>query len=230
MSAIILDTETTDATEEAQVIELGISTPIEDLSTLAAEPALTMVFRYSATRPISLGAMSVHHILEEDIAGFPVFPGIGDHLSGIEYMVGHNIDFDWRVIGKPSIKRICTLALSRYLWPEIDSHKLGAMVYHLTPFKGEARTMVHGAHSAGADVNMILLCLLPAIKKALGESVRTWNDLWAISEQARIPTRMAFGKHKGVAIQDVPPDYKRWLLNQPDVGPVSRRRFAESLI
>jgi exodeoxyribonuclease X len=30
---------------------------------------------------------------------------------------------------------------------------------------------------------------------------------------------MSFGKHKGTAIKDVPADYKRWLLGQPDVEP-----------
>jgi exodeoxyribonuclease X len=30
---------------------------------------------------------------------------------------------------------------------------------------------------------------------------------------------MTFGKHKGVAIKEIPGDYKRWLLGQPDVDP-----------
>ncbi len=40
-----------------------------------------------------------------------------------------------------------------------------------------------------------------------------------ISEDARMPTVMSFGKHKGELIKDIPRDYKRWLLNQPDVDP-----------
>ncbi|MNL80465.1 hypothetical protein D3C87_2073260 [compost metagenome] len=47
----------------------------------------------------------------------------------------------------------------------------------------------------------------------------TWEYAWAISEQARIPRVMTFGKHKGVAIADIPGDYKAWLLRQPDVDP-----------
>jgi exodeoxyribonuclease X len=30
---------------------------------------------------------------------------------------------------------------------------------------------------------------------------------------------MSFGKHKGMAIADIPPDYKQRLLKQPDVDP-----------
>ena len=40
---------------------------------------------------------------------------------------------------------------------------------------------------------------------------------------ARIPTVMTFGKHKGMVIKDVPRDYVRWLLGQPDVDPYLRQ-------
>ena len=51
----------------------------------------------------------------------------------------------------------------------------------------------------------------------------TWEDIWQASELARIPTIMPFGKHKGTAIADIPADYKRWLLGQPDVDPYLRK-------
>jgi exodeoxyribonuclease X len=34
---------------------------------------------------------------------------------------------------------------------------------------------------------------------------------------------MPFGKHKGMPIAEVPKDYVRWLLNQPDIDPFLRR-------
>lgn len=36
---------------------------------------------------------------------------------------------------------------------------------------------------------------------------------------AEVSRYRPFGKHKGAAIRDVPADYRRWLLNQPDVDP-----------
>ena len=72
--------------------------------------------------------------------------------------------------------------------------------------------------TANADVAMLLEMLLPAILRK-NPGVASWSDLWQFSEKARIPTVMTFGKHKGMAIGDVPADYKRWLLNQPDVDP-----------
>ena len=44
-----------------------------------------------------------------------------------------------------------------------------------------------------------------------------------MSEIARIPTIMPFGKHKGLLLADVPSSYKQWLLGQSDVDPFLRK-------
>lgn len=54
-------------------------------------------------------------------------------------------------------------------------------------------------------------------------NISALEDLYKVSEQARIPTHMPFGKHKGVAIADIPRDYKAWLLNQDNVDPFVRK-------
>ena len=53
--------------------------------------------------------------------------------------------------------------------------------------------------------------------------VSTLDELWRMSEKARIPSHMTFGKHKGVAIVDIPKDYKTWLLNQDNVDSYLRK-------
>jgi exodeoxyribonuclease X len=220
VTAVILDTETTGTTDDDKVIEFALT------ERMAAPRALTdvsvvghTVYRYSTDRPISLGAMATHHIIDDDLVGFPPFIGFEPAAQGIYYIVGHNVDFDWRMLGRPKVRRICTLALARSLWPEIDSHSLGAMVYHLSRNKLLARDMVKGAHSAVADIRMILDVLLPEIQIKLLPRGATWEDLWMVSEDARVPKVMPFGKHKGVPLGDVPGDYKRWLLKQDDVDP-----------
>jgi exodeoxyribonuclease X len=87
------------------------------------------------------------------------------------------------------------------------------MVYFLD--RSKARDRLRGkAHSALNDVfNCILI--LNNITKKLG-GIGSWEELWQRSEDARIPTRMPFGKHKGMVIKDIPSDYKRWLLRQPE--------------
>lgn len=218
MAACVIDTETTGITDDDKVIEFACSAPIETpFDVLRSFDISVAVTRFSSERPISYGAMATHHIIEADLVGKPAFPGF-DPPPGVEYIIGHNCDYDWRMMGKPNIKRICTLALARSLWPLVDSHSLGAMVYHLSENRSDAREMVKGAHSADADVRMLLQVLLPSI--ILKErSIVAWADLWQICEKARIPSIMPYGKHKGVPMGNVPADYRRWLLNQPDVDP-----------
>ncbi|WP_201788740.1 hypothetical protein [Pseudomonas frederiksbergensis] len=52
------------------------------------------------------------------------------------------------------------------------------------------------------------------------------GELGEISEDARIPTVIGFGKHKGMAVADLPADYKRWLLNQSDLDSYMRKALS----
>ncbi|MHB2009491.1 MAG: putative quorum-sensing-regulated virulence factor, partial [Acidobacteriaceae bacterium] len=60
-----------------------------------------------------------------------------------------------------------------------------------------------------------------------------WNDLWKLSEAARIPDTMYFGKYKGTSIEEIPLDYCQWMLKQPDIDPYLRtameRRLASGM-
>ncbi len=207
MKAIIFDTETTGTVEPAmcEAAWLEVDAP----RTLLAGQQFTS--RFNPGKPIEFGAMAVHHITNEDVAGQPD-PMEFSLPEEVEYIIGHNIDFDWKVIGEPKVKRICTLAFSRKLWPD-DSHTLGAMLYRLEGVS--ARATIQGAHSALADVQMCRILLTHIIDR-IGEPA-DWDALWKLSEEARIPDVMAFGKHKGTKIKDVPRDYKQWLLRQPDI-------------
>lgn len=140
-------------------------------------------------------------------------------------MIGHNVDFDWRMAGEnPDIKRICTLALSRFLFPDKDSHTQSAMMYLIARRNGreaQARELLRNAHAALDDVRncAIVLRFLLEVAMDAGHATDTWEEVHALSEKARIPTVMPYGKHKGTPINQVPNDYKAWLLRQPDVDP-----------
>lgn len=210
MNAIIFDTETTglDAPEVIEAAWLPI-----DITGSIVQPGGT-VSRFKPAKPISLGALSTHHIMDEDLADCP--PSSSFRLpDDVEYLIGHNVDFDWRVIGQPPVKRIDVCAMCRALWPEADSHSQSAMLYLLD--RDSARHALTSAHSAGADVVNCRLILCHVLAKA--GPFDSFEALWSTSERMRIPTKMTFGKHKGMAINRVPSDYKRWLLNQPDVDP-----------
>lgn len=212
MKAIVIDTETTGINEPVLVEAAWIEVDAPCSLHLGAQ----FEKRFNPGKPIEFGAMATHHITNEDVAQCPPASEFG-LPDGVEYLIGHNVDFDWKVIGEPKVKRICTLAFSRAYWPD-DSHTLGAMLYRLNV--PNARELLRGAHSALADARNCLTLLSYIVPKS---GCRTWESLWQACELARVPTVMSFGKHKGRAIKDVPSDYKRWLLAQPDVDEYLRK-------
>lgn len=223
MTALIFDTETTSADDpkliEAAGIFLGAGEGID------LRPSAQFCDRFNPGVPSTLGALATHHILDSELAECPPPESFNLALDADDYLIGHNIDFDWKVIGSPDVKRICTLALARWALPTLDSHKLGALAYHF--LGGEARDMVRQAHGALMDcelVRNVLRWLLPSIK-AQGFPM-TWEGLWMASEVARVPTVISFGKHKGARIADLPGDYVDWMLRQTDIDPYLRKALS----
>ncbi|HBO7077766.1 TPA: DNA polymerase III subunit epsilon [Pseudomonas aeruginosa] len=226
MKPIVLDTETTGTDHQTdQIIEaawLSLPEHLEDFQAAALEhyPCFRSLYRPSVE--ISLGAMAVHAILPEDLIDAPDSSEFS-LPPNVSYLIGHNVDFDWRMAGAPEIPRICTLALSRYLFPELDSHTQSAMLYHFHRAERErCREMVRNAHSALDDVvncTRLLGHLLAHVGQVQPGLLGSWDAVWRLSETARVPTVMPYGKHKGTPINQVPSDYKSWLLRQPDVDP-----------
>lgn len=214
MKAYIIDTETSNADDTAEIIEAAWI-DLDDDSEYCE--------RFTPTGPISFGAMAVHHIMPQDL--ITCRPSAEVTLPPADYVIGHNVDFDWRVIGSPDVKRICTLALCRYLWPELDSHKQGAIMYFL--FGADARDQVKLAHCALDDVRMCQQILYSCVGELIQRGIccDTMEDIWQASEVARVPTVMSFGKHKGTAIKDVPRDYVRWYLGQAETDPYLVKAF-----
>lgn len=211
MKAIILDTETTGHNEPVaiEIAWLSLSDPIELKIPVSFEEL------YNPGKPSELGALATHHILDDELVDCK--PSSTFRLPPeTKYMIGHNIDYDWKVLGSPDVKRICTLAMARSLFPDIDSHTQSAMLYY---FLGNAaKPLLKGAHSAFADV-MNCHIVLRSMLGHISPVIRNWEELWLFSEEARLPKIMTFGKHKGEHIANIPSDYKRWLRNQPDIDP-----------
>ncbi|SNX29494.1 exodeoxyribonuclease X [Polynucleobacter meluiroseus] len=211
--AIIFDVEATDK-KEAVIIEAA-SLDVTSLSPL--EVGNPWVQRYNPGKPISLGALATHHIMDEELVDCPPSQSFALPTT-TQYLIGHNIDFDWEAIGSPDVKRICTLALARSLWPELDSHTQSALLYCFE--RAGAREQLRNAHSALADVwicSKILQHILDKLKPS------SFEALWQMSETARVPTVMPFGKHKGELISQVPADYKQWMLRQDNVSEYLRK-------
>lgn len=212
MTAYVFDTETTSSEEPIEVIQaagLRINSPKDLIYTDFFDQ------QYRPAGRINFGAMAAHHIMEEDLVDCP--PSAEFKLpADATIIIGHKVDFDWEAIGHPKIRRICTMAMCRKIWPTADAHTLGAMLYQL--HRDRARDLLRGAeHSAIADVKNCLL-ILKAIADHVG-GFESWQAMWKFSEEARIPEIIAFGMHKGSRIEDLPVGYREWMLRQSDMDP-----------
>lgn len=219
MTAYIFDSETTGLNAPQLVEAAWLKIDSTD------EMRITDQFlaRYKPSKPIELGALATSHILDEELVDCPSHETFSLPHDTV-FLIGHNVDYDWNVIGQPDVKRICTQALSRMLWPSADSHSQSAMIY--LHYRSVAPALLRNAHAALDDVkncHRLLKKIVRVLSQKLGRPVEGWEELWIISEDARIPTHIGFGKHKGMAITDLPSDYKRWLLNQADIDPFVRK-------
>lgn len=213
MNTIIIDTETT-GIDDPDVIEVGyIGVKVEDGKLKPTGEEFEQ--RYKPNKPIGLGAMSVHHILPQWLEECPPTGSFAMPVD-VNYLIGHNIDFDWRVLGEPDIKRICTLALARKYYPELDGHSQVALVYYFSKDKEAARDRVMSAHSALPDVKMCGLVLGSMMNDRLN-FITSMDHLYEIAEAARIPDVITFGKHKGINFDELPLDYCRWMVKQADM-------------
>jgi exodeoxyribonuclease X len=226
--AVMVDCETT-GLDEPEVIQLAFSRSFAWGEEPTAEDYSVLLFKPS--KPITPGAKAAHHIIEADLETHSAWPG--KFYFPVEYMIGHNVDFDWKALGsQPGVKRICTLALATALYEDTDSHSLTALMYYL--FEAEdARKLARTAHSAHADVQMTWL-LLKELMRDSGRTLSSLEDLWRLSEDARIPRRLSFGKHgpqdgrPGLLYSEVPTDYLDWMVKQqmePYVLEAARREL-----
>lgn len=238
MTAIIFDTEMHqldgDVIEAAWLtVEITEQTHEEDgfhFSMGLLEPVYGQYSgcqRFKPSQPIAFGAMAVHHILDEDLVDCPPYtefklPEFGEP---IQYIIGHNVDCDTQAINRcgvdtSNIKSICTLAMARNLWPDLDAHNLSALAYRFAYDKKAMREHLKNAHNAFADCVTTITLLEEIIRE---KNITSIEQLYDFSQLARIPTHMPFGKHKGVPIYDLPNSYKNWLFGLADLDPYLRQ-------
>lgn len=228
---VILDTETSGKGPGSKVIESArmeiAKTPLEFMRTAHDISSVkTKLYGMPDGQDIELGAMAVHGITPEEIAGLAPFQGFSYYGK---FVIGHNIDFDVEMTGYHGATRICTLALSRWLWPHLDSHAQSAVLIHIGQLYKKGYQwgidLGKGAHRAGHDVlncSRILKAQINVMSKvdSLKHHVESWEALAALSLDCMIPKVMLFSKHKDKPIEEVPQDWIDWLYSHP--GPHDR--------
>ena len=219
----ILDTETTDSDPKTcEAIELAYAKfdSLEEFTQGIRWDVTSS--RYLPQNPCTYGALATHHILPEELLDCP--PSSEARIPfDCDYLIGHRIDFDWEVLGAPhDVKRICTLAIMRSLYPLLDSHTQSACMYFIDGAKIYTRDRLRNAHSAAADIALTADILHHIINQT---GIRDIEELYRYSEEARIPKIMAFGKHKGKPVEEVDYGYIKWYRSQSDTDPYLLEAF-----
>lgn len=237
MSAYLLDTETNIGPKEGtpECIELAwvklneIGEGNGTLLFVDEGESYPYVFQryFQPSQPISIEALAVHHISNEKLSRLTesFSPCItSEDAAGflpkdLTYMVGHNIDFDYGVLGEPeNIKLIDTLTLCRKLAPSLTSHSQNTMMYYVESLRPEPNydfitEIQTNAHSAKQDIlNLQLILDWILFKLTTEHGCKSWEDIYQLCELWRIPTEVTFGIHNGKKWSEVPKDYLRWML------------------
>lgn len=205
-TALVIDTETDQGREPR---------PIQ-VATIDAATGHEWMSYFNSGRPISPVVTRVHGITDADVAGLEPFEL--DKMSLGDYLIGHNVRFDWGVIGRPSVKLICTVRLARAAFPEWDRYSQSRCIEQLIG-REQAAAMTAHAHDALGDARMCYL-LYQACCERLEIAPTDFAAAHRISNTAKPISRMPFGKYKGRLISEIPVDYVTWMIkNIPNLKP-----------
>ena len=163
---------------------------------------------FNSGRPISPFVTRIHGITDDDVVGLERFDLQRFEVS--DYLIGHNVRFDWKVIGRPAAKLICTVRLARVAFPEWVRYSQSKCIEQLIGVEA-ASEMTAAAHDALGDARMCYL-LYQACCERLGIAITDFETAHKISNTAQPIRNMPFGKYKGRAISELPMDYVNWML------------------
>ena len=196
---LVIDTETTGLRPPIGVVEVAWVEMDSGLESIGEFSALV-----NPGLPIEPGAQAVHGICIDMVATAPPIGEVLIPWAGKPVILAaHNLPYDLRLVGPhlAVVGEVCTLALSRQYYPKAPNHKLTTMQAYLG-------LPEFTAHRALGDVQ--------TTHRLLQRIVRDHGLVFDLIVQRQALPRMLltmpFGKHKGDTITEVPPAYRRWLL------------------
>jgi exodeoxyribonuclease X len=208
MRILVADTETSGLTSTDGICELGFLEIDQDLYVLnefqsLINPGVPIKPEASAASHIVDSMVADAPTMDEALAGFPE-----DYFANV-LLIAHHSQFDRRFLSKfwNITNEFCTLRAARSCYPAAPNHKLQTLRYYLN------LEVEGGSHRAMEDV-IATYELLARIIEDSGLSLR--DLLEARDRPVRIET-MPFGKHKGLALTELPESYIWWLLNKAEI-------------
>ena len=220
MLIAVVDTETTDVTPEAQMVEMAIVWVDETGKILDYHSSLV-----KPTEPISIEAMATHHITEEMVRDedpaeivlekFRVIMRVARWDCGTlgDVMAAHNLAFDDRVLRHclpeeflPS-RKICTWKCARHLWPDAPSYKNQVLRYwRRVDIPEDAE--VSRIHRALPDAIVTSAILADMLRKNGVEELIRLTHTPVVLKVCRFGS-----KHYGKLWSDIPKGYLHWMLD-----------------
>lgn len=185
----VIDFETTGTSpKNSRAIEVGI-VRIENLKITDSYQSLI-----NPDQIIPPFIASLTGISSADVKGAPSFDDISQEILNFidgSILVGHNLPFDYAFLSNeieradqklPKMTQVCTLKLSRTLYPELKSKSLGNMVKHF-------RFRLKDAHRALADATATAKVFLKIIEK-----LKTEHNYESISDLDSFQTTPSVSK------------------------------------
>lgn len=183
---------------------------------------------FSPGIPIPASASAIHHLIDEDVQGFPKFSSerfFTGEIADVDFYAAHNAEFDGSFLKPVPKPLVCTMRLAQKLWPGLESYSNQFLRYHLDLDPPVLRT--DPMHRALPDAQVTATLLLRELDYILAYPGRneiqeampnkTVEELVAWVEAPLLLDKIQFGKHKGELFSNIPRDYLRWLSNQPDL-------------
>jgi len=167
-------------------------------------------------RPISAETMAVHHILDAQVAGAPLWksvaPGVLRPPGGVVALAAHRAAFEQRYC-RPSLTGgaawICTWKCALRAWPELMRFSNQMLRYQRHP-EGLVHELGLPAHRALPDAYVTAHHLRDLLNTA------SLEDLLAWSREPGLLPRVPAGDHRGKAWGDLPEAAVRLLAADRD--------------
>lgn len=222
MRPIFYDTETTGIkAERDRVIEIAAFDPVK---------GTTFEQLVNPGCPIPAEATAIHHITNDMVKDAPTFaeiiPKFNEFCEGEVVLIAHNNDnFDYYFLmhefkrsqqEMPPWKFFDTLKWARRYRPDLPRHTL-QFLREIYGFPA------NNAHRALDDV-----IVLHQVYSSMTDDLDI-TEVYALLNKPKDILHMPFGKHQGVPLQQLPPDYLKWLIGSGAFEKPENKDLKESL-
>ena len=196
----VIDTETADFDSgvceiaSVDVVDGKICNPMSDL--------------VNPCKPISFGAMAIHHIQQHEVENMPPIEEVIDKYRGATFLVAHNADFDKKMLPMLNEPWLCTLKLAKRIY-DTPKHSNQYLRYALD-LQPELPEGLY-PHRALYDV----YCTAALLIKMMKDTGKSGAELLALQDEPLLVKDFTFGKYRGKTVEEVAKidsGYLRWML------------------